>query len=196
MAVSTIRILFAINETTGLMKSFGSFASFEDLTDKLNGILSGEDADQWPDGWTPYAYEHCSARFSHFLWWTPKPDGHPDDDWLPVAFDPFVSFPLPALFQTARGDDITEKGETRDAWIIEPRAPTLAEFLQAKWETPSETDFQSFAISAQTLVAEVGDLLMFADLLEGRIEFQVHGTDPNGFPVFWRANMTDWVDYT
>lgn len=194
---STRRVLFAINEATGTMKTFGSFRSLEAAADRLAAILSDDDPVKWPDGWTPYLYEKSGGAFGHPHWWTPNPEGTLEDgEWLPVGFDPFVDLPLKPMFQTVRGDAINENGQAYDAWIIETRAPTLGELLRAEWRQPSREDLAHFDLDPRAVVAEVGDLLAFAKpVAGGKVELQVHGTDKDGHAVFWRAEMGPWQDF-
>lgn len=195
MGVTVKHILFAINEQTGTMKTFGHFRSFEDLADKLTSILNQEDPEGWPDGWTPYMFESWRGSFSHPVWYTPNPEGSTDTDaWLPVAFDPFVDLPLAAMTETVRGDAIDERGCAYDAWIIQTRPPTIAELFGADWKKPTKQDFSSFDISASAMVAELGNFLAFADRKGDCVELQVHGT-VGAEPVFWRASVSRWEDF-
>lgn len=196
MGTATKRILFAINEQTGAMKSFGRFPSFEALVESFNFLLSGEDPVGWPDGWTAYMYVSCSRRFDHPEWYTPRPDGMEDSAWLPVAFDPFVDLPLAPGFETAQGDWVDGLATARDAWIIRSRTPSLAELLQANWRRPSPEDFRAFDLSPGAMVAELGDLMMVADRRDGKTDFQIHGVTPEGEIVFWRAEMNRWIDHS
>lgn len=181
-------VLAAINETAGTLKTFGQFPDLAAVGEELERLFN---ADRWPDGWAPYLFESCGGAFGHPRWWTLE-----DGEWLPVAFDPFTDLPLRPMFQTVRGDHINERGQATDAWIIETRAPTLAELLRAEWRAPSKEDLNHFDLDSRSVVAEVGDMLAFAKpVAGGKVELQVHGTDKDGHTVFWRAEIGPWQDF-